>query len=204
MAICAGYQGLLHAGLLTKPFVLCNSNEAVAVDALNQLLAACLGGKQSHHLPGMLADIIAAVATATDNATRSAIDRQAFTATGHEASLEAKAGAAADAGAAYEGLRKAPVQATAAAAAAAVGSQAASEAVVSMLAAVADKLSPDTNGRVQDAGRRQQTARSKDAQMDLTRQHESAGHVMLAYASKGPEEQKMVLGLHFYQVRVPL
>ena len=203
---CTLDTGSVHAGLLAKPFVLCISNEAAAADALNQLLTVCLRGKQNH-LPSLLADIIAAVTTATAEANIaantnreacSASDREELPETRATAASAAAAAAAIDAGAASEGLCEGPVQATAAAAA----SQAASEAAISMLAAVADKLSPEADGRVQSAGRKQLHARFKEAKLDLTHQQESAGHVLLAYASKGPEEQKMVLGLYFRKVRV--
>lgn len=82
---------------------------------------------------------------------------------------------------------------------------AASEAAVSMLAAVADRLSPDWGDRPTVTGRRQQHNKvSKNAKLDLLQQQESAAHVMLAYASRGPQEQQMVLQPYFCKVTFAL
>lgn len=170
----------LHPEMLARPFLMSSSNEAAAADALTDLLRVCLGKKQSH-LQRLLANIIGIVATGTASATATAEN----TAAG--AVSEAASGAAAEA------------PGTTAAEAPHV---AASEAVVSMLDAVADRLLPHLDGNLHQTGRKQQQnkAVSKITKMDLVQQQESAAQMMLAYASRGGEEQQMVLQLYFSRV----
>lgn len=157
-----------------------SSNEAAAADALTDLLRLCLGKKQSH-LQALLANIVGAVATGTASAAATAEN----TAAG--AVSEAASGAAAEA------LNTAAAEAP---------NAAASEAAVSMLDAVADRLSPHLDGNLHLTGRKQQQnkAATKNAKMDLVQQQEAAAQVMLAYASRGGEEQQMVLQLYFLKV----
>lgn len=105
--------------------------------------------------------------------------------------------AAAAAEAATEATAEAPD-----AAAAKAPDTAVSEAGVSMLAAVADRLSPDWGGSTHRTGRKQQQSKatSKNTKIDLVQQQESAAQVMLAYASRGHAEQQLVLQLYFCQV----
>ena len=156
-----------------------SSNEAAAADALSDLLRVCLGKKQSY-LQALLANIISAVATGTASAAGTA----EMTAAG--AASEAASGAAAEA---PHTAAEAP-------------NMVASEAAVSMLDAVADRLSLHLDGDLHLTGRKQQhnRAASKTTKMDLVQQQESAAQVMLVYASRGGEEQQMVLQLYFSQV----
>ena len=149
-----------------------SSNEAAAADALTDLLRVCLGKKQSN-LKALLADIIGAVA----------------------------AGAASAAGTA-ENTAAGGLSEAASAAAAEAPNTATSEAAVSMLDAVADRLSPCLNGYPHLTGQKQQQnkAASKNTRFDLVQQQESAAQVMLAYAARGSEEQQTVLQLYFPKV----
>ena len=163
----------LPAGLLAKPFLLASSNEAAAADAMSQLLTVCLG-KRLSHLPGLLADIIAVVTTAA--AATTPVSEAAAATTSAVAASDPAVGAAASV---------------------------ISEAALSMLDAVAGKLSPDSHSSVHHADgkqHQQQRARSKDATLNLAQQQESAVHALLAYASRGMENQKTVLGLHLCKV----
>lgn len=168
----------LHAAILAKPFLMANSNEAAAADALTDLLKVCLGRKQPH-LQALLANIIAAVNTGTTAAAAAASTAPS--------SVTAKAPdtAAAAAGPASVVPSGEPAEAP---------DKAASEAAVCMLAAVADRLSPDWGDEPRLTGRKQQHDRvSKNSKMDVRQQQESAVHVMLAYASRGAQEQQMLL-----------
>ena len=170
----------LHPDILAGPFLMSSSNEAAAADALTDLLTVCLGKKQSH-LQALLANIIGAVATGTASAAGTA--------------KNAAAGGVSEAasGTAAEALDMAAAEAP---------NTAASEAAVSMLDAVSDRLSPDLGGVLHLTGRKQQQSKaaSNNTKVDLVQWQESAAQVMLAYASKGAEEQQMVLQLYFSKV----
>ena len=169
----------LHPDILAGPFRMSSSNEAAAADALTDMLRVCLGKKQNH-LQALLANIIGAVATGTASAAGAAENTAA----------EAGTEAAAASGAASPDM-----------AAAEAPNTAASKAAVSMLDAVADRLSVHMGGNLHLTGRKHQQSKaaSKNSKMDVVQQ-ESAAQVMLAYASRGREEQQMVLQLYFSKV----